>query len=115
MLCTASVDTELDGKQIKTGDNLLRWYISGNRDEDVMARADEFIIDRPLFHRHTSSGSGIPRCLGYQLAKMQMRVVWEHFFKRFHRVEVVGDPQRTFSVFVHGYTELPVRVHPTRH
>jgi len=43
---------------------------------------------------------------------MQLRIVWEEIMKRFSTVEVVGEPQRIYSSFVKGYTELPVRVHP---
>ena len=49
--------------------------------------------------------------MGNRLAEMQLRVLWEEILKRFHTVEVVGDPQRTPSVFVKGYTHLPVKLH----
>ncbi|HCO59713.1 MAG TPA: cytochrome P450, partial [Porticoccaceae bacterium] len=44
------------------------------------------------------------------LAEMQLRVVWEEILKRFDNVEVVGEPLRTPSNFVRGYSHLPVRV-----
>lgn len=108
---TANVDLELGGKQIKAGDQVLMWYVSGNRDERVIDRADEFIIDRPKARHHLSFGFGIHRCMGNRLAEMQLRIVWEEIMKRFHMVEVVGEPQRTLSSFIKGYTQLPVRVH----
>jgi cytochrome P450 len=109
---TALTDTELGGKQIKAGDKVLMWYISGNRDEEAIERPNEFIIDRVNPRHHLSFGFGIHRCMGNRLAEMQLRIVWEEIMKRFRFVEVVGEPQRTYSVFVKGYTELPVRVHP---
>jgi cytochrome P450 len=109
---TALVDTELGGKQIKAGDTELMWYISGNRDEEAIERPNEFIIDRANARHHLSFGFGIHRCMGNRLAEMQLRIVWEEIMKRFRFVEVVGEPQRTYSVFVKGFTELPVRVHP---
>lgn len=109
---TANVDTELHGKQIKAGDRLLMWYVSGNRDGDAIENPDDFIIDRNQARRHLSFGFGIHRCMGNRLAEMQLRIVWEEIMKRFEFVEVVGEPKRTFSSFVKGYTELPVRVHP---
>ncbi|MEX0942043.1 MAG: cytochrome P450 [Pseudomonadales bacterium] len=109
---TARVDTELRGKLIRAGERVLMWYVSGNRDEDVIDRADEFIIDRPKARHHLAFGFGIHRCMGNRLAEMQLRIVWEEIMKRFDKIEVVGEPQRTFSSFVKGYTELPVRVHP---
>ena len=61
--------------------------------------------------RHLSFGFGIHRCMGNRLAEMQLRVLWEEIMKRFRFIEVVGEPVRTLSSFVKGYTELPVRVH----
>jgi len=108
---TSNVDFELRGKQIKTGDQILMWYISGNRDDEAIDRASEFIIDRPKARHHLSFGFGIHRCMGNRLAEMQLRIVWEEIMKRFSHVEVVGEPVRLRSSFVRGITELPVRVH----
>jgi len=104
-------DTELHGKQIKKGDKVVMWYVSGNRDEDTIPNADAFIIDRPKARQHLSFGFGIHRCMGNRLAEMQLRVVWEEILKRFHTVELVGEPARVRSNFVKGYTHVPVRVH----
>ncbi len=104
-------DTELRGKQIKKGDKVVMWYVSGNRDEDAISDPDAFIIDRPKARQHLSFGFGIHRCMGNRLAEMQLRVVWEEILKRFHTVEVVGEPVRVRSNFVKGYSHLPVRLH----
>ncbi|MFP6807340.1 MAG: cytochrome P450 [Pseudomonadales bacterium] len=109
---TANEDLVIRGKQIKKGDQLLMWYVSGNRDEDVIDRPDEFIIDRPKARHHLSFGFGIHRCMGNRLAEMQLRIVWEEILPRFKKVEVVGKPERLLSSFVRGITNLPVRVHP---
>ncbi len=108
---TANVDFELRGKKIKAGDQLLMWYISGNRDDEEIDRADEFLIDRSNARRHLSFGFGIHRCMGNRLAEMQLRILWEEIMKRFSFIEVVGKPKRLRSSFVRGITELPVRVH----
>ncbi len=108
---TANEDTEIGGKQIKKDDQLLMWYVSGNRDERMFEDPDRIIIDRPNARQHLSFGFGLHRCMGNRLAEMQLRVIWEEIMKRFSKVEVVGEPQRTYSSFVKGYTELPVRVH----
>jgi len=108
---TANQDIELRGKKIKAGEQLLMWYISGNRDSDVIDRADEFLIDRKSARHHLSFGFGIHRCMGNRLAEMQLRIIWEEIMKRFSKVEVVGQPVRLRSSFVRGITELPVRVH----
>lgn len=107
---TANNDCEVGGKQIKAGDQMLMWYLSGNRDEDVFERGEELIIDRENARNHLSFGFGIHRCMGNRLAEMQLRVLWEEILKRFDNIEVVGDIERTFSSFVKGYTSMPVRV-----
>ena len=108
----ATQDVQLRGKTIKAGDKVVMWYVSGNRDEDAIERPNDFIIDRATPRHHLSFGFGIHRCMGNRLAEMQLRILWEEILKRFHTVEVVGEPQRTPSVFVKGYTHLPVKLHP---
>jgi len=88
------------------------WYISGNRDEEVIDNPNAFIIDRPNARHHLSFGFGIHRCMGNRLAEMQLRIVWEEILKRFSKIEVVGEPVRLRSSFVRGITNLPVQVHP---
>jgi cytochrome P450 len=80
---TACCDTELGGKQIKKGDKVVMWYLSGNRDEEVIDRPDEFIIDRARPRQHLSFGFGIHRCVGNRLAEMQLKILWEEILKRF--------------------------------
>jgi cytochrome P450 len=109
---TANQDVELRGKKIRKGEQLLMWYISGNRDEEVIDNPSAFIIDRPNARHHLSFGFGIHRCMGNRLAEMQLKIVWEEILKRFHKVEVVGEPERLRSSFVRGITNLPVQVHP---
>jgi cytochrome P450 len=107
----AKEDTELGGKRIRAEDKVVMWYVSGNRDDSVIERADEFIIDRPKARHHLSFGFGIHRCMGNRLAEMQLRIVWEEITQRFRFVEVVGEPVRVRSNFVKGYERLPVRLH----
>jgi cytochrome P450 len=109
---TATRDTELGGKQIKKGDKVVMWYVSGNRDESVIERANEFLIDRKNSRQHLSFGWGVHFCMGSRLAEMQLRILWEEALRRFRFVEVVGEPVRVRSNFVKGFAELPVRVHP---
>ena len=108
----ATRDTELGGKSIKQGDRVVMWYVSANRDESVIGRANEFLIDRKNSKQHLSFGLGVHFCMGSRLAEMQLRVLWEEIIKRYREVEVVGDPVRVKSSFVKGFAELPVRVHP---
>jgi cytochrome P450 len=107
---TALADTELGGKSIKKGDKVVMWYVSGNRDEDVIDQANDFVIDRARPRTHLSFGFGIHRCVGIRLAELQLKIVWEEIMKRFDNIEVVGEPKRVYSSFVKGYETLPVRI-----
>ncbi len=107
---TAVVDVEFRGKQIRKGDKVVMWYISGNRDDSVIEDPDSYIIDRPRPRQHMSFGYGIHRCVGNRLAELQLQVIWEEILKRFPRIDVVGEPERIYSTFVRGYRTLPVRI-----
>ncbi len=107
---TATQDTELGGKTIRKGDKVLMWYVSGNRDEEVIENPNEFIINRERPRHHISFGFGIHRCVGNRLAELQLTILWEEIMKRFHTIEVMDEPVRVHSSFVKGYTSLPVRI-----
>ena len=104
-------DTQLRGKHIRKGDKVVMWYVSGNRDDEVIADPMSFKVDRENARHHLSFGFGIHRCMGNRLAEMQLRIVWEEIMKRFHTVEVVGPAVRNRSNMIRGYRSLPVRVH----
>jgi cytochrome P450 len=107
---TAVRDTELGGKQIKKGDKLAMWYLSGNRDAAAIREPDRFIVDRERPRQHLSFGFGIHRCVGNRLAELQLKILWEEILRRFERIEVVGEPTRVRSAFVRGFSKLPVRI-----
>ncbi len=104
----ASRDVEVGGKTIKKGERVVMWYISGNRDPDVIADPDVYDIERERPRHHMSFGFGIHRCVGNRVAEMQLTIIWEEILKRFPVIEVVGEPVRTYSNFIHGYETLPV-------
>ena len=110
---TATQDAELAGKNVRKGDKVVMWYVSANRDADVFDRPNDFLIDRANARDHLSFGRGVHFCMGSRIAEMQLRVLWEETLKRFREVEVVAPPVRVRSNFVKGYSELPVRVHPS--
>jgi cytochrome P450 len=107
---TALEDTELGGQHIKKGDKVIMWYVSGNRDGEVIENPDQFIINRARPRQHLSFGFGIHRCVGLRLAELQLKIVWQEIMKRFDNIEVVGEPKRVLSSFVKGYEALPVRI-----
>ena len=108
---TALEDTEVGGKTIRTGDKVAMWYLSGNRDEDAIEQADDFIIDRARPRQHLSFGFGIHRCVGNRLAEMQLTILWEEILKRdWPNIEVVGEPTRGYSNILRSIGSLPVRI-----
>ena len=111
MARTAVQDFRLGDAEIKTGDRIAMWYISGNRDEDEIAMPEAFIIDRANPRRHLSFGFGTHHCVGYRLAELQLQVAWEEIMRRFRMVEVIGTPTRVCSNIIHGFATLPVQLH----
>jgi len=103
-------ETEVGGKRIGKGERVVMWYVSGNRDDEVIENPNRFIIDRPRPRTHLSFGFGIHRCVGLRLAELQLRIVWEEMLKRFEAIELTGEPKRVYSSFIRGYETLPVRI-----
>jgi cytochrome P450 len=111
---TLTQDFELGGKQMKKGEKVIMWYVSGNRDEEVIENPNAYIIDRERPRQHMSFGFGIHRCVGNRLAELQLKILWEEILKRFPSIEVQAEPKRVFSSFVKGYEHLPVII-PSRY
>jgi cytochrome P450 len=107
---TALRDTELGGKRIRKGEKVAMWYISGNRDEDGIERANEFLIDRARPRQHLSFGFGIHRCVGNRLAELQLTILWEEMLKRFPMIEVLEPPTRVYSNLLRSISSMKVRI-----
>ncbi|HWF01148.1 MAG TPA: cytochrome P450 [Caulobacteraceae bacterium] len=105
---TAKEDFKLRDKTISAGEKVLMWYVSGNRDEEVIENPNAYDIQRARPRHHLSFGFGIHRCVGNRLAELQLRIIWEEILARFPQITVTGEPQRVFSSFVKGYEKLPV-------
>jgi cytochrome P450 len=105
---TANRDIEFQGKKIREGDKVVMWYLSGNRDDEVIERPNDYIIDRARPRQHISFGFGIHRCVGNRLAELQLTIIWEEILKRFPEIRLVGEPKRTYSTFVRGYESMKV-------
>jgi cytochrome P450 len=104
-------DTELRGKQIRSGDVLLLLYASANRDEEIWGDdADRFDVARDhAKKRHLAFGFGEHLCLGAPLARMEARVLFEELLARFPHFELAGEPAMLHSRLMHGVEHLPVR------
>jgi cytochrome P450 len=111
---TLTQDFELGGKQMKKGEKVIMWYVSGNRDDEVIENPNAYIIDRERPRNHMSFGFGIHRCVGNRLAELQLKILWEEILQRFPAIEVVEEPKRVFSSFVKGYEEMKVVI-PSRY
>jgi cytochrome P450 len=105
---TAKNDIDFQGKKIRKGDKVVMWYVSGNRDEEVIERPNDYIVDRKNPRHHVSFGFGIHRCVGNRLAELQLQIIWEEILKRFPVIELVGEPKRSYSTFVKGYETMQV-------
>ena len=109
----ATRDVVVGGKTIREGDNVVMWYISGNRDDSVIENPNGFILDRERPRQHMSFGFGVHRCVGHRVAEMQLTIIWEEILKRFPVIKLVAEPTRAYSSFVHGYESMRVII-PTR-
>ena len=107
---TALEDAELGGKRIRKGDKVAMWYISGNRDEEAIENANDFIIDRARPRQHLSFGFGIHRCVGNRLAELQLTILWEEILQRFPMIEVLEPPTRAYSNILRSISAMPVRI-----
>jgi cytochrome P450 len=107
---TATVDTELDGREIKAGDKVTTWFVSGNRDETVFEAPETFDVARNPNPHMTFGPGGIHHCLGAHLARMEVRITFEDLLSRGVELELTAPPERLRSNFFNGIKRLPVRV-----
>jgi cytochrome P450 len=108
---TATADTEIRGVQIKENDKLMIWYPAANRDEEVFENPHTFDITRSP-NDHLSFGVGEHFCLGANLARMELRLIFEGLIARFPDFELAAEPRRLRSNFINGVKEMKVRFSP---
>ncbi|HEY3845346.1 MAG TPA: cytochrome P450 [Acidimicrobiales bacterium] len=109
---TAMTDLVLSNTKIAEGDKVVFYHCSGNRDEDVFENPDVFDIGRDP-NPHIAFGGGGPHfCLGANLARMEIRVMFEHLLDRMPDIHQDGDMQRLQSQFINGVKHLPVAFTP---
>ena len=95
---------------MKEGDWLLLPFPAANRDPAVFDRADEVIIDRAE-NRHAAFGLGIHRCIGSNLARMELTVAIEEWLARYPDFELTDSSAVTWSAGqVRGPRTIPVRI-----
>lgn len=108
---TATVDTEIGGKQIKAGERVLMVYASANRDERAFENPDSLDVRRTP-NDHVAFGAGGPHfCLGANLARIEGRIMFEEILTRFDGLRYLGDPEtypRVHSNLIDGYNHVPI-------
>lgn len=109
---TVTRDTEFHGAQMKEGDKVALWYVSGNRDEDVHEDPDRFDVERNPKHQAFGAG-GRHFCLGAALARLELKVLLEESLRRMAEIELDGEPRRARSNILNQYKSLPVRFEPS--
>jgi cytochrome P450 family 142 subfamily A polypeptide 1 len=109
MCRVATRDTELHGKKIAEGDQVLLMYSAANRDEAMFSDGDRFDVTRDP-NPHISFGFGSHFCLGAALARLEIKVMFEELTKRLDDWAFADDvgPRRLPNAFVRGITELPI-------
>jgi cholest-4-en-3-one 26-monooxygenase len=105
---TATSDFVLGGQPIAAGDKVVFYHASANRDEDVFAEPDTFDIGRDPNPHMTFGGGGPHFCLGANLARLEIRVMFEHLVDRVPDIRRAGETQRLQSAFIGGVKHLPV-------
>jgi cytochrome P450 len=106
---TATKDVEMHGKTIKEGDKVVMWFASGNRDDAKFS--DPYALDLTRFpNDHMTFGKGPHSCLGANLARLEIRILFEELLPRLASIEQTGDIERVRSNFVNGVKRFPVRI-----
>jgi len=110
---TAQHDTEIGGQPVAEGDRVAVYYVSANRDETVFTLPDRFDVGRSPNDHLTFGGGGPHFCLGANLARLEIRVMFEELLQRLPDMELNGTPRRLRSNFINGLKAMPVRFTPT--
>jgi cholest-4-en-3-one 26-monooxygenase len=110
---TATQDVELGGQQIKEGDKVVFWHTSANRDERAFENPDTFDVTRSP-NNHIAFGGGGPHfCLGANLAKMEITVMFDRLLERLPDMRLDGEVQRLQSNFINGTKHIPIAFEPS--
>jgi cytochrome P450 len=105
---TLTKDTELSGVKLAEGDKVSMWYGSANRDEVKFSNPWLFDLQRDPNSHIGFGGGGAHFCLGANLARREIRVVFEELHRQIPDIEATEEPARLLSAFIHGIKRLPV-------
>jgi len=111
---TVTRDTELGGQKLRAGEKIVLWYNSANRDEAAFADPYRFQVTRTPNEHVGFGGPGAHHCLGANLARREVTVVFRELFRRLPDLEITGPPVMLQSNFIHGIKRMPCRFTPGR-
>ncbi|MFM8266485.1 MAG: cytochrome P450 [Ilumatobacteraceae bacterium] len=104
---TATEDTEVGGQRIEAGQKLVMWYCSANRDERVYTDPHRFDVTRSMQPPQVGFGAGGPHfCLGANLARREIAVMFDEIRRRVPTMRTVGEPDYLQSNFINGIKRL---------
>ena len=105
---TVTEDTEISGQSLKAGDKVVMWYCSGNRDERMFADPFAFDVRRPPAPAQIGFGAGGPHfCLGANLARREISVMFDEIRRRLPNMRITGEPAMLQSAFINGIKRMP--------
>jgi cytochrome P450 len=106
-LRVAAEDTEINGQQIKEGQNLYLMYMAANRDENAFVNADKFDATRKDASRHLAFGAGPHLCAGMRLARMEGEIMMNALLDRFSRIDLAGPAVPVHHIIRNSWETLP--------
>ncbi len=109
---TTTQDTELGGQKLRAGEKVVLWYNSANRDEAVFDEPYRFDVTRTPNEHVGFGGPGAHHCLGANLARREIAVVFRELLRRLPDIEIVGPPEMLRSNFIHGIKHMPCAFTP---
>lgn len=111
---TCTRDTTLSGQALREGDKVVLWYASANRDESVFDEPYRFDLGRSPNEHVGFGGPGPHYCLGANLARREIRMMFQEIFRRLPDLEITGPPDRLRSNFINGIKRMPCAFTPGR-
>ncbi|MGX9670541.1 cytochrome P450 [Mycobacterium sp. HM-7] len=109
---TVTADTVVGGHPLKEGERVCLWYPAGSRDPEKNEDPETFNVSRGKMPHMAFGGGGAHFCLGNQLARLELRVLFEELLRRIPDMEITGPVDRLVSTFSNELTSMPVTFTP---
>jgi len=109
---TLTEDYELSGHKFHKGEKVLMWHASANRDEDVFENPFKFDIERDPNPHISFGGGGAHYCLGANLARAELRIIFREILTRIHDIEMTDNPAFLRSNFISGIKHMQISYRP---